>query len=98
MVPNTWKSWKAWGSQANTDKKPQKINWTQRKQKLNPQESPESRHKFVKRFHWTDTLLREIEKQAFQDILVDYHDIFARHRMDIGINTEFKEKLTPKDD
>ena len=47
---------------------------------------------------WTDTLLTETEKQAIEDILVVYHDIFARHRMDIGMNTEFKVKLTPKDD
>ena len=39
-----------------------------------------------------------MEKQAVEDILVQYHDIFARHRMDIGMNTEFKVKLTPKDD
>ena len=38
------------------------------------------------------------KKQAVEDILVEYHDIFARHRMDIGMNTEFKVKLTPKDD
>ena len=31
-------------------------------------------------------------------MLVDYYEIFARHRMDIGMNTEFKVKLTPKDD
>ena len=37
-------------------------------------------------------------KQAIEDILVEYQDIFARHRMDIGMNTEFKVKLTPKDD
>ena len=30
--------------------------------------------------------------------MVKYHDIFARHRLDIGINTEFKIKLTPKHD
>ena len=66
--------------------------------KLNPQESTESRTKFLKRFDWTDTLLIEIEKQAIENILVEYHDIFARHRMDIGMNTEFKVKLTPKDD
>ena len=52
----------------------------------------------IKRFDWTDTLLTETEKQAIEDILVEYHDIFARHRMDIGMNTEFKVKLTPKDD
>ena len=39
-----------------------------------------------------------MEKQAIEDILVHYHDIFARHRMDIGMNTEFKVKWTPKDD
>ena len=38
-----------------------------------------------------------MEKQAIEDILVEYHNIFARHRMDIGMNTEFKVKLTPKD-
>ena len=74
------------------------LNELKDKEKLNPQESTESRHKFLKRFDWTDALLTETEKQAIEDILVEYHDIFARHRMDIGMNTEFKVKLTPKDD
>ena len=56
-----------------------------------------SQNKLLKRFDWTDILLTETEKQAIEDILVDYHDIFARHRMDVGMNTEFKKKLTPKD-
>ena len=30
--------------------------------------------------------------------MVKYHDISARHRLDLGINTEFKIKLTPKHD
>ena len=34
------------------------------KEKFNPQESTESRNKFLKRFDWTDTLLTETEKQA----------------------------------
>ena len=67
------------------------------KEKLNPQESTESRNKFLKWFDWTDTLLTETEKQANEDILVDYHDTFARHRIDIGMNMEFKVKLTTKD-
>ena len=70
----------------------------QRREKLNPKDDIESRMKFLKRFDWTDTLLTETEKQAVENILVEYHDIFARHRMDIGMNTEFKVKLTPKDD
>ena len=70
----------------------------QRKEKLNPKDDIESRMEFLKRFDWTDTLLTETEKQAVEDILVEYHDIFARHRMNIGMNTEFKVKLTPKYD
>ena len=53
---------------------------------------------FLKRFDWTDTLLSETEKQAVEDILVDYYDIFARHRMVFKMNTEFKVILTLKDD
>ena len=67
------------------------------KEKFNPQESIESRNKFLKRFDWTDRLLTETEKQAIEDNLVEYHDIFARHRMDMGMNTEFKVKLAPED-
>ena len=59
---------------------------------MNPESNSE------KRFDWTDTLLNGNEKHAVEDILVEYHDIFARHRMDIGMNTEFKVRLTPKDD
>ena len=52
----------------------------------------------IKRFDWTDTLLTESKKHAVESIPVEYHDIFARHRMDIGMNTELKVRLTPKDD
>ena len=66
--------------------------------KLNPQESTQSRTKFLKRFDWKDTLITETAKKAIEDILVNYHDIFTRHRMDIGMNMELEVKLTPKDD
>ena len=68
------------------------------KEKLNPQETTKSRDKCLKRFDWTNTLFTEMEKQAIEDILVEYYNIFARHRMDIGKNTRFKLKSTPKDD
>ena len=70
----------------------------QRKEKLKPKDDIESRDEFLKRFDWTDKLFTETEKQAVENILVEYHDIFARHRMDIWMNTEFKVRLTPKDD
>ena len=65
---------------------------------MNPKDDIESRPEFLKRFDWTDTLLTETEKQAVEDILVEYHDILARHRMDIGMNTEIEMKLTAKND
>ena len=70
----------------------------QEKEKLNPKDDVEARMKFLKRFDWTDTLLIDTEKHAVENILVEYHDILARHRMDIGMNTEFKVRLTPKND
>ena len=54
--------------------------------------------KFLSHFDWTDTTLNPFEKQHIEDILVQYHDIFAKHRFDIGTNREFKVKLTPNDD
>ena len=36
-------------------------------------------------------------KQTVENLLVEFHDIFARHRFDIGINTEFKVQLEPLD-
>ena len=70
----------------------------QLKEKLNTKDDIASKMEFLKRFDWKDTLLTETEKQAVEDILVEYHDIFGRHRMDIGMNTEFKVRLTPKHD
>ena len=75
-----------------------KLRELQQKEKLNPKDDNESRIEFLKRFDWTDTLLNENEKHAVEDILLEYHDIFARHRMDIGMNTECRVRLTPKDD
>ena len=70
----------------------------QQKEKLNRKHDVELRIEFLRRLDCTDTLLTVTEKQAVGDILVQYHDILARHRLDIGMNIEFKVKLTPKDD
>ena len=44
-----------------------------------------------------DSTLQLNAKQAVEELLVEFHDIFARHRFDIGINTEFKVQLKPLD-
>ena len=67
-------------------------------EKLNPHDNEISRKTFLSNFDWTDTTLSSEEQQEIEEILVEFHDIFARHRFDIGINREFKVKLTPNDD
>ena len=67
-------------------------------EKLNPQDDPESRRQFLTNFDWTDSMLQPDEIARIEDLFVEFHDIFARHRFVIGMNEEFKVKLTPKDD
>ena len=67
-------------------------------QKLDPTTSPQSRQKFLENFKWEDSQLNSQDRADIENILVEYHDVFARHRLDIGVNHDFKIKLTPKND
>ena len=67
-------------------------------EKLNPQDDLESRKQFLANFDWADSTLNPTEIAQIEELLVEFHDIFARHRFDIGMNEDFKVKLTPKDD
>ena len=66
-------------------------------EQLNPLEDTNSRNQFLSNFDWTYSTLQLDAKQAVEDLLVEFNNIFARHRFDIGINTEFKVQLTPLD-
>ena len=70
----------------------------QEAERLNPQEDAESCRKFLSNFVWKDSMLRQNEIKRIEALLVEFHDIFARHWFDIGMNEEFTVKLTPKDD
>ena len=67
-------------------------------EKLNPQDNLESRKQFLANFDWTDSTQNSAEIAQIEELLVEFHDIFARHRFDIGMNEDFKVTLTPKDD
>ena len=69
-----------------------------KKGKLKRKSDAKTRLNYLQRPNWIDALLTEAEIQAVEDILVDYHNIFAEPRMENVVNTEFKVKLTPKDD
>ena len=70
----------------------------QKLEKFNPQDDPESRNHLLANFDWTDSTLQPAEITQIEELVVEFHDIFARHRFDIGMNEEFKVKLTPKDE
>ena len=65
---------------------------------LDPTNNEDSRAKFLDNFDWKDSTLTPEEREKIEELQVEFHDIFARHRFDIGMNEEFKGKLTPKDD
>ena len=67
-------------------------------EKLEPQDNPEARKQFLAHFDWADSTLKPTEITQLEELLDEFHDIFARHRFDIGKNEDFKVKLTPKDD
>ena len=76
----------------------QELRNLQEAEQLNPQNDDESRRKFLSNFDWKDSMLQQHEIKKIKSLLVEYHDIFARHRFDIGMNEEFTVKLTLKDD
>ena len=43
-------------------------------------------------------MLQQHEKKRIESLLVEFHDIFARHRFGIKMNEEYIVELTPKDD
>ena len=67
-------------------------------EKLNPYDDEQSRKTFLENFDWSHTPLTLFERHNVEEPLVEFYDIFARDRFDIGTNREFKVKLTPNDD
>ena len=49
-------------------------------------------------FKWTDSLITGKNRENIEATIVEFNDIFARHILDIGINTQSKVNLTPQDD
>ena len=66
-------------------------------EQLSQLEDTDSRNQFLSNFDWTDSTLQPDAIQAVEDLFVEFHDIFAQHRFDIGKNTEFKIQLTALD-
>ena len=75
-----------------------KLQALQDLETLDQTEKEESRAIFLENFDWKDSTLTSDEKAKIEVLLMEFHDNCARHRFDIGMNEEFKVKLTPNDD
>ena len=65
-------------------------------EKLDPSQSDEQRINSLENFTWDESFLTPSQRLQVEELLVKYNSIFARHRFDIGMNTDFKVKLTPE--
>ena len=65
-------------------------------EKLDPISNQLDKQKFLAQFPWKNSVFNEEQKHTVENLLLEYHHIFARHRLDIGKNEDFKVKLTPE--
>ena len=70
----------------------------QKIEKQNPIENDIDRNNFLQRFPWEKSKLSAEEKLIVENLLIEFQDIFAKHRFDVGYNTELKNKLIPEHD
>ena len=67
-------------------------------EKLNSQDDTESRTEFSINLDWKGSIVEPDRKQAAKALLIDFHDICARHRFDLVYKTKFKFRTTHLDD
>ena len=53
----------------------------------------EDRLTFMESFKWENSVLTEDQRSKVEDLLVDFSDIFAKHRFNVGYNSDLKLKL-----
>ena len=70
----------------------------QKLQQLNQQDSQKSNNQFFSSCSETDTTLNKKARQTVEELLVDFHEIVARHSLNIRIFHDFKMKLTDLDE
>ena len=69
-----------------------------KREQLDPTKNAESRKKILDMFQWERSQIEGDDRKRLEQTIIEYNDIFARHRLDIGINNSFKVKLIPKDE
>ena len=68
----------------------------QRQEKMDPKNNEADKLEFLRKFSWDTCVLNADPKRQLEEFLVEYHDVFAKHRFGVGYNTELKIELTPE--
>ena len=55
---------------------------------IDPHINNEYRNQFLQRFKWNESVLKADEKQQVEDLLIEFSDIFAKHRFDVAYNAK----------
>ena len=71
------------------------ISQLQQRDSINPQCNENDKETFLKQFDWSKSSLNPDQIAEMQHLLIEYFDILAKHRFDVGYNTELKVKSTP---
>ena len=74
------------------------IEKMQKMSNIDPKNNKNDRKRFLDKFNWEKTLLTKPQIKQIENLLVENYDLFAKHRFDVGYNTEMKIKLTPSHD
>ena len=61
---------------------------------IQPLSKNEDRKTFLNAFKWSDSVLSDKDKERTEQLLLEFNDIFTRHRLDIGYTHKFSVKLT----
>ena len=72
------------------------ISYFKSLEKIDPKIDPSQKEKFLENFNWENSVLELNERKQVEELLLEFSDIFAKHRFDVGFNTELKVKLTPE--
>ena len=73
-----------------------KILQVQRQKQMNPKNNEADKLELLKKFSRDTCVLNTDQEKQLEGFVVKYHDVFPKHRFDVGYNTELKIKLTPE--
>ena len=64
---------------------------------IEPKNNLQDRLTFLKNFEWENSVLTKDQRsEVVERLLIEYSDIFAKHRFDVGYNSNLKVKPSPE--